>query len=384
MNIAFYAPLKPPDSLRPSGDRRMARLLIAALEGQGHSVGLACRLRTRDGDGDPDRQARLSRIGSRAAAGLVNRWSRGPAAKRPDAWVTYHLYYKAPDHLGPAVSAALGIPYVVIEASHAPKRANGPWAASHVAVKRALGQADLVVGLNSRDRGCVSPVMGPSARYLQLRPFLDLAPYAGGSGAPAVPVADPIAAMGLGEERVRLLAVGMMRSGDKLDSYHALARSLKELEHQGNWCLMIVGDGPERATVETMFSRFGDRVRFGGEVDAATLAAYYAHADVLVWPAVREAYGMALMEAQASGLPVVAGDVGGVPDIVRNGRTGLLTPDGDTNAFADAVSRLLVDADLRTRLGQAAMETAVAEHGMDTAGARLGDAVAGLVRERVR
>ena len=149
--------------------------------------------------------------------------------------------------------------------------------------------------------------------------------------------------MGIMKECVRLLAVGMMRAGDKLDSYLALAEALIHLKDRADWSLVIIGDGPERAAVEAAFAPFGARVRFRGEVDGATLAAFYAHADALVWPAVREAYGMALLEAQASGLPVVAGDVGGVPDIVRDEETGLVVPDGEWGAFARAVARLLDD-----------------------------------------
>ena len=63
MLIAFYAPMKPPDHPAPSGDRRIARLLIQALERAGHRVELASRFCSRDPQGDPERQSRLSRIG---------------------------------------------------------------------------------------------------------------------------------------------------------------------------------------------------------------------------------------------------------------------------------------------------------------------------------
>src|SRR5437868_734111 len=121
MRIAFYAPLKPPHHPVPSGDRTMARLLIAALEQAGHTVEVAALLRSRDGCGDPARQARLRRLGARLAARYVRRRG-GDAAPRPELWFTYHLYYKAPDWLGPAVADALAIPYVVAEASLAAKR----------------------------------------------------------------------------------------------------------------------------------------------------------------------------------------------------------------------------------------------------------------------
>src|SRR5687767_2980513 len=116
MRIAFYAPLKPPDHPTPSGDRRVARVLIEAVRFAGHQPFVASRLRSYDGAGDPFRQARVALIGRGAAERLLQRWDRQPAAA-PELWLTYHLYYKAPDWLGPRVSAALGIPYVIAEAS---------------------------------------------------------------------------------------------------------------------------------------------------------------------------------------------------------------------------------------------------------------------------
>lgn len=95
MRIAFHAPLKPPDAPTPSGDRRVARLLIAALRTAGHTVEIASRLRTRDGAGSPTRQARLAALGERLASRYVRSVRDGRRA-RPDLWFTYHLYYKAP------------------------------------------------------------------------------------------------------------------------------------------------------------------------------------------------------------------------------------------------------------------------------------------------
>jgi glycosyltransferase involved in cell wall biosynthesis len=71
------------------------------------------------------------------------------------------------------------------------------------------------------------------------------------------------------------------------------------------------------------------------------LPAVYVAADLFVWPAVNEAYGMAILEAQAAGLAVVAGRCGGVPDIVGDGETGCLVPVADAAACARAVARLL-------------------------------------------
>src|SRR5260221_9849429 len=107
MRIAFYAPLKPPDHPVPSGDRRIARLFLDALRLTGHEPFVASQLRSYDAAGDPARQARIAALGQRTAERLLCRWRRAPGTA-PQLWLTYHLYYKAPDWLGPAISKALG------------------------------------------------------------------------------------------------------------------------------------------------------------------------------------------------------------------------------------------------------------------------------------
>ncbi|GHD39357.1 glycosyl transferase family 1 [Thalassobaculum fulvum] len=365
MRIAFYAPLKPPDSDRPSGDRTMARLLIRALRSAGHEVDLASRMRSRDGAGDPERQARLAALGARLAARYVAavRAGRRPA---PDAWFTYHLYYKAPDWIGPAVADALGIPYAVAEVSVAAKRAGGPWDIGHRGTLAALARADLAVGLNSRDAAKVEPALGPGGRYERLRPFLEPGEPEPRDAARAQVGGE----LGLPADEPWLLAVGMMRPGAKAASYGVLGDALARVPDR-RWRLLVAGDGPVRPEVEAALAPFGDRVRWAGAVDPARLARLYAAADLLVWPAIQEAYGMALLEAQAAGLPVLAGAAGGVPDIVRDGTTGLLVPEGDAAAFAAALRALLDDPDRRRAMGGAARRTVLAEHTLAGAAATL-------------
>ena len=159
-----------------------------------------------------------------------------------------------------------------------------------------------------------------------------------------------------------LLAVGMMRGGDKQRSFRILARALERLGAH-DWRLLVVGDGPRRTCVEESFGAIPpDRLRFLGALPPDRLAACYAAADLMVWPAINEAYGMALLEAQSAGLPVIAGRTGGVPDIVRDGVTGLLTPIGDEAAFAEAVASLLTDKARRAAMGGEAARIAAAEH----------------------
>src|SRR4051794_30868886 len=129
--VAFYAPLKSPGHPAPSGDRTMARLLLRALGRAGFRPTVASALRSWDGAGDPACQERVRRAAGAEAQRLVQSLSSLPTKERPRLWFTYHVYYKAPDWLGPFVSEALGIPYVVAEGSRAGKRADGPWALGH-------------------------------------------------------------------------------------------------------------------------------------------------------------------------------------------------------------------------------------------------------------
>jgi hypothetical protein len=183
MRIAFHAPLKPPDHPIPSGDRRMAQLLIAALAARGHEVALATRLRSFDRDGDARRQARIAALGARIATRLIARYAAARPADRPQAWLTYHLYYKAPDWIGPRVADALGIPYVVVEASLAAKRAQGPWHDGHAAVLDALGHAAAVLSFHARDEAALRGAVAEPGRLHRLRPFLDAQPFAAAADA---------------------------------------------------------------------------------------------------------------------------------------------------------------------------------------------------------
>lgn len=90
-----------------------------------------------------------------------------------------------------------------------------------------------------------------------------------------------------------------------------------------------------------------------GRVERSVLAALYWHASILVLPSRAEALGVSILEAMAAGLPVVATQVGGIPEIIRNDDEGLLVPAADPSALADAVLRLLQDGALRQRLASA-------------------------------
>jgi glycosyltransferase involved in cell wall biosynthesis len=376
MRIAFYAPLKSPTHGTPSGDRRIAGLLMDALARAGHRVELVSAFRSYDPGGDAPRQAALREQGIALGRRLAAQWRDAAAEARPDLWFTYHVYYKAPDWLGPEASAALGIPYVIAEASHAGKRAGGAWDVGHRGATEAIGRADLILCPTRDDVEGLRTVAASRGRIASLPPFLDAAPFRAAADRRDA-CRKELARMHDLEPSVPWLAVAaMMRPGDKLASYGALARVLSHVRDLP-WRLLVAGDGPARAEVEVAFAAaIPERAVFLGALSLNEVAAAYAAADLCVWPAVNEAYGMALLEAQAAGVPVVSCATRGVPDVVEHGRTGLLAPAGDERALAGLVRELLLDGVRRSRLSSAAVAFAAGERSIESAALRLGQQLA--------
>jgi glycosyltransferase involved in cell wall biosynthesis len=281
---------------------------------------------------------------------------------RPQLWFTYHLYYKAPDWLGPRVSEALCIPYVAAEASYAPKRARGPWALGLAAARAAISRSDVVIALKSYDIPCLLPLLDDSRRVVSLKPFLDTRDYRLNAGHRAARRGMLARRFQLDAQVPWLLTVAMMRAGNKLKCYRLLARALQSVKDR-RFCLLVVGDGPLRSEVEAAFrASTHHQVVFAGLQSPRALQDFYAAADLFVWPAIDEPFGMALLEAQAAGLPVVAGGSRGVPDIVADQVSGVLVTPGDEAAFAQAVISLCERPARLREIGAAARNLAEQEH----------------------
>jgi glycosyltransferase involved in cell wall biosynthesis len=138
--------------------------------------------------------------------------------------------------------------------------------------------------------------------------------------------------------------------------------------------MLVAGDGPVRDQVEAAFAAaVPGRAVFLGALCLEEVAAACAAADLYVWPAVNEAYGMALLEAAAAGIPAAACAVRGVPDVVLDGKTGLLAAPGDEAGLATLVRRLLLDPQRRESMGLAAAAFAAGERSVDAAARRLGE-----------
>ncbi|WP_349961009.1 glycosyltransferase family 4 protein [Rhizobium sp. ZPR3] len=350
MKIAFYAPLKSPAHPVPSGDRLMARQIISVLKMAGHQVEVASELRSFTPGPEAGPRMEIARQARAEMDSLTERWRSETA---PDLWFTYHPYYKTPDLIGPSVARRLSIPYVTAEASYSRRHDENGWSENQRLIADAVRLATVNLCFTERDRiGLLDAI--PDGRYERFLPFIDATPFVRSFPDPR-----------------RLIAVAMLRKGDKFDSYAMLASALDLIRDQ-DWTLTIIGDGPMRAEVRSLFSTFGEsRIIWRGERSTAEIAQELATAGLYVWPGCNEAYGLAYLEAQAAGLPVVAQATAGVPEVVMARKTGLLTPEGDVEAYAGAIARLLNDQSQRQTMADAAYDFVHQERSLPAASKRL-------------
>jgi len=255
MRVAFYAPMKPPDHAVPSGDRSIARLFLAALTAAGHTPKLASALRT--WRRDPEDLTAAREAAAREADRLIAEWRNDP----PDLWFTYHVYYKAPDWIGPAVCRALGIPYVIAEASFAPKRAGGPWALGHDAAGAAIAAADLVLSPTRLDMNCIAPLVRDPRCNVFFPPFLDHTPFARAAARRTELRAQIAARYDIDPESPWMLTVAMMREDAKRESYKVIAQVLAEIG-DADFRYLIVGDGPAADEIKSALAPWQDQIRF--------------------------------------------------------------------------------------------------------------------------
>ncbi len=354
MRVAVYAPMNSGLGPTPSGDRGMIRAIQAALARAGHEPVVVSELRAYEGRGDADAQAAVARAATAERDRLL---APGSALAGCEAWLTYHCYYKNPDRLGPACAAARGLPYAIVEASYAAKREAGPFAAPAAAARRAIEAAHAVAAMTPHDSVMLARVV-PERRLHLLPPFVDAEPF--------LAVERPARAPGPAE----LLTVAMMRPGKKMANFPVLARVLARLEDRP-WRLSVAGDGEGRAEAEAALAPLGSRVRFLGRIAREAMPSVYGASDLLVWPGLREAYGLSFLEAAASGTPSAAFATHGVPASVEEGVTGRLAPEGDEAAYAALIAGLIDDGAARARLGASARAFVAAHRGLDAAARRL-------------
>jgi glycosyltransferase involved in cell wall biosynthesis len=161
-----------------------------------------------------------------------------------------------------------------------------------------------------------------------------------------------------------ILSVGRVVHQKGLDLGLMALADLQDLA----WEWRIVGDGPQAAHLREILKREGleDRVEFLGWAGAAELAAEYRRASLFVFPSRHEGMPNALLEAMASGLPVIASQIAGNEELVVPGETGILVPPDDPDALREALRWLLVDESARERMGLAARRRVEADFRWDT------------------
>jgi len=156
--------------------------------------------------------------------------------------------------------------------------------------------------------------------------------------------------------------------------YPSLALAALPPAERGRYLLLHAGEGGERSAIETIVREHGlsREVRLLGNQDRQSILEMYRLCDIVLVPSVHsqnveEATSLAALEAMASGRPLIAGAVGGLAEIVRDGHNGLLVPGGDAEALAQAICTLEGLSELRRRLSLAARDYVVANHSHLTA-----------------
>jgi glycosyltransferase involved in cell wall biosynthesis len=373
--VAFYTPLKHPFQAEASGDREIGRALMDGLRACGCEPELASRLATWRRAFEAGEAERLDRAAALMVATLVRRYRRRPATRRPRSWMTYQNYHRCPDLLGPAVTTALDIPYILVNPaiSRASRRTPfRPWlSASRLAVRR----ADLIFAMSPRDVPQLARLRGAgfaAERLLLLPPAVDVSRFKVDSSTRSA-YRSELTRYFAASDGPLCLCVAMMREVDKLDSYNLLGAALSRLhgERPGRpWRLLVVGDGSARPQVEAALASLpGDRVCLLGALESPALVPIYLGADLFVFPGIGEDFGLVYLEAAAAGLPTVACQGPG-PNFAVPPDGGVLT-DPSPDAFADGLRKLLDDPGDRQRMGASAHRFVAVERSMEAFRSRL-------------
>jgi glycosyltransferase involved in cell wall biosynthesis len=355
--VIFYAPMKRIDASAASGVQRFPSLIVSALKRAGHDVVLPELPATYCHEPDLLRQYELTSTVKAAIDPLLHALTSSPPLR---AWVTYHNYYKSPDVIGPEICNHLNIPYLIIEGSHAPKRAIGPWAEYHALSVKALAAADALLAVTDRDVQCLATVPGARGRVVPFPPFIDadalLIPSKLKPGWP-----------------IRILSAGSMADSRKTESYRRLFDALAPIAGP-HLQLSIAGDGPNRRLIESFAAPAitkGMRIVFHGRIPPEAMPAFLAEGDIFAWPGIGEAFGLIYLEAQAAGLPIAAEHSLGVHTVISqfvhaNG------PNCDANlGFAGMLLSLIADPRHRLSMGKMAQNWVRNERSIDAAARRL-------------
>jgi len=242
-------------------------------------------------------------------------------------------------------------------------------------VERALApRTDVLVAVSPQVRDDLVAIgIAPADRFVVVRLGIDLEPRVDG----AVDAAELRRRLGIGPERFVVGWFGRMTAVKRTPD---LLAALAALRGRGvDAALLLVGDGTDREQLEWLAHERGlaRHVYFLGYQQE--VAPWYAVADVVALTSVNEGTPVTIIEALAAGRPVVATDVGGVSDVVRDGEDGFLVPSGDTSSLAERLARIAADPALGERLAASGRARVRERYSV----ARLIDDIDRLYRERL-
>lgn len=353
MKIFYYMPFKPLGHTNPSGDLIIGTELHDFIKEKGADIHLVSKFRCRWLYLKPHLWPLL-------LVELCRVLLRG-LREKPDIWLTYHTYYKAPDVLGPLCCRILGIPYVIFQGIYSTKRRKRLKTLPGFYLNRkALMFARCIMTNKRGDRKNLIRLVD-AERILYIPPGLH----------PDLFVSDKLKRTNSRLEwevgdKPAVLTAAMFRPGVKTAGILKVIESCGKLRDRGyDFLLLIAGDGQQRAVVEEEAkNRLGDKVIFLGRLERKAMSGVYSGADLFAFPGIEESLGMVYLEAQSCGLPVVALSDWGAKETVIHEKTGLLSPFAEEDRYTDNIGYLLEEPDIRARMGRDAAEHVRSHHNL--------------------
>ena len=355
MRIAFYAPFKPLGHPHPSGDLIIARGIVEFLAAQGHTIDVQSTLRARWIYLKPW----LWGAWVKAFVRSLKKMKKRPA----DIWLTYHTYYKSPDLLGPWICKILRIKYVVFQGIYSTKRKRRlKTILGFYLNTAALIQADHVFTNKLSDLKNLKRII-PRDRLSYIKPGIQPRAFKRDEAAGrrqrqrwGIIRACPI-----------ILTAGMFRDDVKTKGLLWLIHCCAELVRVNiGFHLVIAGTGKMEKDLKVFAQKvLPGQHTFTGKIDRQKMYEFYSSGDVFAFPGIRESLGMVYLEAQSCGLPVVAFNNGGIPEVVEDKKTGFLVPPYGSQCFSDMLVHLLTHKKMCKQMGADAAVYVKTHHDID-------------------
>lgn len=184
------------------------------------------------------------------------------------------------------------------------------------------------------------------------------------------------------DDKLNILFVGRF---DPRNGLHTMLEAFKLVKREfANCRLIVVGDGPLRPYYQqTVGKELAGDVHFAGPINGGR-PNYYATADVYCSPCNKASFGVVLLEAMASGKPIVASDINGYRLVMEHEKQGFMVPEGNARAFADSLLNLLRDEDLRRQMGQAGRRAVLERFSWDLVARQVEEYYLELLGDRAR